>query len=163
MSRGLIIILLFIAVYTVFMIFFFKGANILPSRFELFLLRLGNMTLYLFPVFLVFSLYQDIKREEYLIKGFSYPMLLRPKFVVVLSATILTTALMAVYAFTFNLFRPRADNRVIIDGLIWFFCSPFIILCLVTTAWGIIQFVKRNQLIRLILGLVIVIAGFYFL
>ena len=163
MSRGLIIILLFTIGYTVFMGLFFKGKGHIPfpSSFELILLRLGNMTLYLYPAFLVFSLYLDKRREEYF-KTFSHPSILRTKFLVVLSAIILTTALMTVYAFTLNHFRPRADNRVIIMGLISYFCKPFIILCLVTTAWGIMQFVKRNQLIQFILGIVIVIAGFIF-
>jgi len=147
--------------YTVFIGFFLNGAIPFPSSFELLLLRFGNMTLYLYPAFLVLSLYLDKRREEYF-KTFSHPSILRTKLLVVLSAMILMTALMAVYAFTLNHFRPRADNRVIIGGLSQFFCSPFISLCLITAAWGIMQFIKRNWLIQFILGIVIVIAGFIF-
>ena len=162
MSRGLIIILLFVIFYSVFSVFYFNGGGgiYITSKFQLFLMKISDIMLYLFPAFLVFSLYQDIKREEILNKGLSYPVLLRPKFVVVLSAMLLTTVLMAVYSFTFNHFKPRADNRVIIHGLILIFCPPFIILSLISTAWGIMQFIKRNQLIRLILGMVIIITGF---
>jgi len=163
MLMGLIIILLITVGYTVFMGLFFKGKGHIPfpSSFELLLLRLGNMTLYLFPTFLVLSLYLDKRRKEYF-KTFSHPSILRTKFLVVLSAIILATALMAVYSYTQNHFRPRVDNRLIIMGLISYFCKPLIILCLVTTAWGIMKFVRRNQLIQFILGMVIVIAGLIF-
>ena len=48
------------------------------------------------------------------------------------------------------------SSRIFISGLLGAFSSPFIILSLVCTVWGIMQVVKR---FRLYFGLAVVIAG----
>jgi len=126
----------------------------------MFLIRLGQMQQYLFSAFLIFSMYQE-KRKEIQHNILSHPedsrLILRGKFLVLLGATILSSVLMGVFAFTYDYFRPRAENIVIVNSLIRYFSLSFISLCLVTTAWGITQFLKR---FRIIIGLAVVVAGF---
>ena len=150
LSKGLIIIFLIMIGHIVLMSFFIKS-HPRPLTFQMFLIRLSEMLQYLFSAFLVFSMYRE-KRRDILDDVLSHPkerhLILRNKFLVLLSATILWIALLGVYAFTYNYFRPRADNIVIVSGLIRYFSLSFISLCLVTAAWGITQLFKRFRLRR---------------
>ena len=159
--RGLLIILAIIVVYTCYFSFFFELSDVVsPSQIELLFLNLGNRLLYLFPILFVYSLYKGGKNKitsmEYSLRVKKH-LLLLIRFLILVSAMILMTLMMTAFVFIMNHYQPRADNRVIIGGLLQYFCFPFISLSLVCAAWGSMQVIKRY---RPVLGLAVMVTGF---
>ena len=170
MSRGLLIILaLHIVAVLVSTFSIFKFTSPL-SPFEMFIIRLPEISFYLFPALLVHSLYIE-ERSGTLYQGHSLPVerrkILRVKFLVVLGAMAVFIPVGMKFSricrFVFEHFLTysmavsgKGSPRVVISGIHAVLSYPFISLCLVCAFWGVMHAVKMN---RLVLGLAIVVAG----
>ena len=131
--------------------------------------------LYLFPILFVYSIYRGEKNQTIyqseLYKNQKHKFLLI-KYLIFIDALIMMTVIMFINILLIKYdilpkLRPKGvvatavgDLGLAISALIGYFSGPFILLSFICTAWGVMQFIKRNQFIRLILGLLIVIAGF---
>ena len=162
MSGEIVFILLFQIAYFIIIRFMFEPGHIARqvSWFENLMLRTSSLMLFPYPALLLYSLYLE-NRTGTVYQAHLLPvkkhLLPLAKYLSVLAAMVVTTVGITVYALVYNYIVPRTDILVIFGGLLEFFCDPFISLCLVCAAWGIIQLIIRK---RFVLGLMVVVAGF---
>lgn len=165
MYRELLIVLVLQVGYLFYGFMRFSGQGLRASPVERFIIELFNISFYLFPVLLVYSLYLE-ERTGTLYQAHSLPVrrvLLRIKFFVVLGAFVFASMIVTVTSLIVSsILRHSASPDVVINGLIGMLRFPFISLCLVCAAWGFMQLVRQN---RLVVGFAVGVVGFglYFL
>ncbi|MBA7570552.1 hypothetical protein ES708_12304 [subsurface metagenome] len=168
MKRGLLIIFAIIIGYMILVsIYPFQLLSSLPV--SSFLLRLGMKLFYLFPILFAFSLYKEEKNQPLYqadsLKVQKSKQLLFKYFVLV-DAMILMTLIVFLhnmlmmsgilpYPDTINN-AAIGDIRVLFSAILHIFSTPFILLSLVCTAWGVMQKVKR---FKVLFGLAVMAAG----
>ncbi len=133
------------------------------SQLETFINKIFDISFFFYPALLVYSLYLE-ERTGTIYQMHSFPIkrvLLGIKLLVVFCATVLIFCVISVIVFlgfTMNIIHggnPVLARQVIL-GLYY---TTFISLCLVCTAWGVMQLVRQN---RLVVGLATGIVGYGF-
>ena len=162
MYRELLIVLAFQIGYMAYMLVISNdsGSVFRPSPLENFITDFFTISFFFYPALLVYSLYLE-ERTGTIYQMHSLPIkrvLLRIKFLVVLCTMVLIICVISIIVFlgyTMNIIHGTpAVSRHVILGL---YNTTFISLCLVCTAWGFMQLVRKN---RLVVGLATGIVGF---
>ena len=160
MHRELLVILILQVGFLSFSFVFLSELGYYIPPLIRFLMQLSDMSFYLYPALLLYSLYiEDITGTVY--QSLSLPskrMLLRTKFIVILGAFVLITGVIIIYSVIhFRLGVTKAQPIVAFYGIIYLLSFPYLGLCIVCAAWGIMQIIHRN---RFVLGIAVGIIGF---
>lgn len=148
MWKGILAIYLIQGVYTIAIAHYRNAIPLVgPSRFQTFIIMLGNYLFYLYPLFLLVSLIDGRKDEQdfdlvHLMTGKGFTILSK-YFIVLLAMLGMMTFLTVRTYMQRHTGRISVDPRIVSHGLIYLFSEPYIALCLVVSSWGAMQIWRR--------------------